>query len=72
MHLIEMPSQLLQGDVRRLLDQPQDLDGMGLDPMRALIPTLRPWPDMAGLTPLIDPFDGRRRRDPEPRGRGAP
>ena len=37
MHLIEMPGQLLQGEVRRLLDQCQNLLGMGLDPLRAVI-----------------------------------
>jgi len=58
-------ARLAQGDVRRLLDQCQDFLGMGFDPVRATIPALRPWPDMARPPPPIDLFDRRRRRDPE-------
>ena len=59
MRRIQMPGDLAQGHVRRLLYQRQDLLAMDLNPIRALIPTLRPWTDVARPAPLIDPFDRR-------------
>ena len=65
MRLVEMLSHFRQSDVWRLLDQGQDLFGVGLDPLRAVIPA--PWlrSYIAGPSPLIGPFDRRRSRHPE-------
>ncbi len=72
MHRIQMRRDLGQRDVRRLVDQREDLLGMGLDPMRAVIPALAVWSDITHTPPPIEPFDRRRRRNTEALGRGAP
>ena len=56
MRLIQMPGDLDQGDVRRFLNQSQDFLGMGFNPVRAIIPALPTGPNMARLSPLIDPL----------------
>jgi hypothetical protein len=48
-----------------IINQRQDLLGMGLDPVRAPVTALRPGPDIARLSPPIHPFDRCRGRDPE-------
>ena len=60
---VQMLGKLAQGDIRRLFDPRQDLPGMDLNPVRAVIPALPPWPDIARPLPLIDPFDRRRCRN---------
>ena len=64
MRLIQMPGDLGQGDVRRFLNQSQDFLGMGFNPVRAIIPALPTGPNMARLSPLIDPLDSRSTRRP--------
>jgi hypothetical protein len=72
MRLIQMPGNLAKGYVRRRLDQRQDLPRVGFDPVRALISALPPWPNIARLSPAIDPFNRRRDRDPKAFRRRAP
>ena len=66
MRPIQMPGDLDQGDVRRFLNRSQDFLGRGFNPVRAIIPALPTGPNMARLSPPIDPLDSRRRGDPEP------
>jgi len=72
MRLIQMHGDLAQGDVRLLLNERQNLLGMRLDPMRAPVAALRLGPDIAAPPPPIDPFDRRRRGNPEAFRRRTP
>ncbi len=65
MRVVHMQGDLVQGNVRRFLDQRQDCLGMGFDPVRPLVPALRLGTDRPRPPPLIHPFDRRRGRDPE-------
>ncbi len=71
MGVFQIFSNLRQGDVRPILNQRQDLFGMGFDPVRAVIPALWSRPDMTRTMPLIDPLDRRRCRNAEVLRRGA-
>ena len=71
-HFFQMFRNLAQSDVRLLVDQRQYLLRMGLDPLRATIPALRPRPDVTRPTPPIDPFDRCRRGNPKTLSRRAP
>ncbi len=53
-HLIQVLRDLSQGDVGLFVDQLQDLLGMALEPVRAVIPALRARPDIPGPAPLLD------------------
>ncbi len=44
---VQLRRDLAQGDVRHLGNQRQDFLGMGLDPVRTVVPALRPGPDIA-------------------------
>ncbi len=56
MRFLEMLGQLGQGGVRRPHNQRQDLLGMGLDPMRAVITAPWSWTNIASPAPPIDPL----------------
>lgn len=63
--VLHMGGDLSQRDIRYLLHQPQYLIAMRLDLMGALIAATRTGLNAARLPPLPNPFDGRRRRNPE-------
>src|SRR6476660_2919790 len=53
---LQMAGNLRQRDVARRGDQPEDLLGMGLDPIRALVATLRPRRLAARIAPPAHPL----------------
>jgi hypothetical protein len=61
--------ELLEGHVRRVLDQPEDQFGMGLDAPRAAVPAQRLWPGVALLALKGTPTDRTGRADAKARRR---
>ena len=72
MRPLQMRGDLRQRHVGRLLYQRQDLIGLRLNPVRAIVATLRPRLNTARPTPPLDPSDRRRRRNTKPLCRRTP
>ena len=63
--MLQVPGDLRKRHIKPLIDQGQDLLPVGLDPLRAIVATLRPRPHCAALTPLPNPSHRRRGRNPK-------
>jgi hypothetical protein len=72
MRPFQMHGDLRQGDVRNILYQPEDLFGMGLNAMRAIIAALTMRTDRTRLPPPGHPVDRRRCRNSKTFRRRAP